>query len=91
MVGVPLTEAFALDVPAMLEAITRYNPAVTYLAYPNNPTANLWDDSAMEAVIDETRTQGGLVGIHEAYQPFAARSDHRTGWHGTAMDHRCAP
>ncbi len=73
-VGVPLTEAFALDVPAMLEAITRYNPAVTYLAYPNNPTANLWDDSAMEAVIDATRTQGGLVVIDEAYQPFAARS-----------------
>ncbi len=73
-VGVPLTDDFALDVPAMLEAITRHNPALTYLAYPNNPTANLWDDSAMEAVIDATRTQGGLVVIDEAYQPFAARS-----------------
>ena len=73
-VGVPLTEAFALDVPAMLEAITRHSPALTYLAYPNNPTANLWDDAAIEAVIDAAGKQGGLVVIDEAYQPFAARS-----------------
>ena len=38
-VGVPLTADFELDEPAMLDAIERHRPAVTYIAYPNNPTA----------------------------------------------------
>ncbi len=73
-VGVPLTADFELDVPAMLAAIARHRPAITYLAYPNNPSANLWGDAAMEAVITAAGAQGGLVVIDEAYQPFAARS-----------------
>ena len=40
-VGVPLTADFELDVAAMLAAIAEHQPAITYLAYPNNPTANL--------------------------------------------------
>lgn len=73
-VGVPLTPDFALDVPAMLAAIAQHHPAITYLAYPNNPTASLWADDAMEAVIEAAGAQGGLVVIDEAYQPFAAKS-----------------
>jgi histidinol-phosphate aminotransferase len=73
-VGVPLTADFELDVPAMWGAIRQHQPALTYLAYPNNPTANLWSDAAMEAVIDAAGEQGGLVVIDEAYQPFAAKS-----------------
>jgi histidinol-phosphate aminotransferase len=72
--GVPLTADFALDVPAMLAAIDLHRPALTYLAYPNNPTANLWDDAAMHAVIRAVGEQGGMVVIDEAYQPFAAKS-----------------
>ena len=26
----------------MLAAIAAHKPAITYIAYPNNPTANLW-------------------------------------------------
>ncbi|MDD5031316.1 MAG: histidinol-phosphate transaminase [Rhodoferax sp.] len=73
-VGVPLTADFELDLPAMLAAIARHQPAITYLAYPNNPSANLWDDAAMDAVIEAAGASGGLVVIDEAYQPFAATS-----------------
>jgi len=72
--GVPLTADFELDVPAMLAAIARHRPAITYLAYPNNPSANLWDDAAMLAVVEAAGQAGGLVVIDEAYQPFAAKS-----------------
>jgi histidinol-phosphate aminotransferase len=41
-----------------------------YLAYPNNPTANLWNDAAIDAIIEAAP---GLVVMDEAYQPFAAR------------------
>ena len=69
-VGVPLTADFELDLPAMLAAVREHQPALIYLAYPNNPTANLWDDAAIDAVIDAAP---GLVVMDEAYQPFAAR------------------
>jgi histidinol-phosphate aminotransferase len=49
-VGVPLTADFELDEAAMLAAIEQHRPALTYLAYPNNPTANLWDAGAIERI-----------------------------------------
>ena len=72
--GVPLTPDFELDEAAMLAAITQHRPAITYLAYPNNPTANLWDDAVIERIILAVGEQGGLVVIDEAYQPFASKS-----------------
>ncbi|OUM03133.1 histidinol-phosphate transaminase [Variovorax sp. JS1663] len=73
-VGVPLTADFELHEAAMLAAIDREKPAIVYLAYPNNPTANLWDDAVIEKIVEAQGRQGGLVVIDEAYQPFAARS-----------------
>jgi histidinol-phosphate aminotransferase len=72
--GVPLTADFELDLPAMLAAIAAHRPAIVYLAYPNNPTANLWDDAAIEAIIAAQGAQGGLVVMDEAYQPFASKT-----------------
>ncbi|MFM1907650.1 MAG: Histidinol-phosphate aminotransferase 2 [Pseudomonadota bacterium] len=72
--GVPLTADFELDEAAMLAAIARHRPAIVYLAYPNNPTGNLWDDEVIEAVIQAQADQGGLVVMDEAYQPFASKS-----------------
>jgi histidinol-phosphate aminotransferase len=67
--GVSLcAENFDLDLPAMLAAIEKYNPAVIFLAYPNNPTGNLFDKNAINQIID---TANGLVIIDEAYEPFA--------------------
>ena len=73
-VGVPLTPDFELDEAAMLDAIRLHQPALVYLAYPNNPTANLWSEASIEKIIALQGQQGGLVVMDEAYQPFAAKS-----------------
>ncbi|TWO67861.1 histidinol-phosphate transaminase [Caenimonas sedimenti] len=70
-IGVDLTPDFELDERAMLAAIEQHRPSVVYLAYPNNPTANLWDDAVIERIVTAAP---GLVVIDEAYQPFAGRS-----------------
>lgn len=70
-VGVDLTPDFELDEQAMLDAIAREQPAIVYLAYPNNPTANLWNDATIEKIVEAAP---GLVVIDEAYQPFSSRS-----------------
>jgi histidinol-phosphate aminotransferase len=72
-VGVPLTPEFELDEPAMLAAIARDKPALLYLAYPNNPTANLWDEAVIERCVQAMAAVKGLVVMDEAYQPFASR------------------
>jgi histidinol-phosphate aminotransferase len=71
-VGVPLTADFELDEAAMLAAIHAHRPSLLYLAYPNNPTANLWDDAVIERCIAAMGRINGLVVMDEAYQPFAA-------------------
>ncbi|MCB1979903.1 MAG: histidinol-phosphate transaminase [Burkholderiaceae bacterium] len=73
-VGVPLAEDFELDLPAMLAAIGKHRPALTHIAYPNNPTATLWSEAAVQAVLDAVVAVGGIALIDEAYQPFASRS-----------------
>ena len=73
-IGVPLTADFELDEAAMLAAIAEHRPSITYLAYPNNPTANLWDDAVIERLIVAVGEQGGLVVMDEAYQPFSSKS-----------------
>ncbi|AGX86841.1 histidinol-phosphate transaminase [Candidatus Symbiobacter mobilis] len=71
-VGVPLREDFSLDIPATQAAIVEHRPALLFLAYPNNPTANLWATADIEALID--CAQHSLVVIDEAYFPFADRN-----------------
>jgi histidinol-phosphate aminotransferase len=73
-IGVPLTRDFELDEPAMLAAIETHRPAITYIAYPNNPTANLFDAAAAQRIVAAVGEQNGLVVFDEAYQPFSSRS-----------------
>jgi histidinol-phosphate aminotransferase len=73
-VGVPLTADFELDAAAMLAAIEAHRPAVTYIAYPNNPTANLFDDAVIDRIVAAVGEQNGLVVFDEAYQPFSSRT-----------------
>ena len=70
-IGVDLTSDFELDQKAMLAAITQHRPSIIYIAYPNNPTAHLWDDAVIDRIIEAAP---GLVVIDEAYQPFSSRS-----------------
>ncbi len=72
--GVPLTADFELDEAAMLAAMREHRPAITYIAYPNNPTANLWDKTVIRRLIAEAATLGGLVVMDEAYQPFSSHT-----------------
>ena len=73
-VGVPLTPQFELDELAMLAAIEEHRPALTYIAYPNNPTANLFDEGSVERIVAAVGRQHGLVVFDEAYQPFSSRT-----------------
>ena len=73
-VGVPLTADFQLDEAAMLAAIEVQRPAITYIAYPNNPTANLFDDAVIDRIVAAVGRQQGLVVFDEAYQPFSSRT-----------------
>lgn len=71
-VGVPLEpQDFALNRSAMLQAVKQHQPALIFLAYPNNPTGNLFDESIVGEIIVASP---GLVIIDEAYQPFADAS-----------------
>jgi len=72
-IGVPLKADFTLDLPAMLAAIEEHKPAVVFLAYPNNPTGNLFATEDIEAIL---RALGdtGIAVLDEAYQPFARQT-----------------
>ena len=81
--GVPLTPDFELDEAAMLAAIEQHRPSLIYLAYPNNPTGNLWDDAVIDRIIEAAP---GLVVMDEAYQPFASRDSlHRLERHAHVL------
>ena len=70
-VGVPLLSDFSLDVDRMLDAISLHQPAIIFLAYPNNPSGNLFDTGALCRIIEAS---SALVVIDEAYHPFADKS-----------------
>ena len=69
-VGVPIKADFSLDLSAMLAAIEEHRPALVFLAYPNNPTGNLYAASDIEAII-AALGEHGIAVVDEAYQPFA--------------------
>jgi histidinol-phosphate aminotransferase len=70
--GIPLrSEDFGLNMPAMLQAIEDLQPALIFLAYPNNPTANLFAVAEIKEIL---AAAPGLVVIDEAYAPFADAS-----------------
>ena len=71
-IGVPLNaNDFGLDLDAMLEAIDKHEPAIVFLASPNNPTANRLDKGMLEAICEHAP---GLVVLDEAYFRFVGRS-----------------
>jgi histidinol-phosphate aminotransferase len=70
-VGVPLADDFTLDLDKARVAIERHQPAIIFIAYPNNPTGNLFDADDIEEII---RMAPGLVVVDEAYHPFALTS-----------------
>ncbi|HFD11725.1 MAG TPA: histidinol-phosphate transaminase [Crenotrichaceae bacterium] len=71
-IDVPLrSDDFGLDMPAMRLAIEQHQPSVIFLAYPNNPTGNLFSHSDMLEIL---QCAPGIVVSDEAYAPFADAS-----------------
>ncbi|VAX09880.1 Histidinol-phosphate aminotransferase [hydrothermal vent metagenome] len=70
-IGVPLREDFSLDIEAVLTAIEQHQPALIFLAYPNNPSGNLFDRADMLRIINAAP---GVVVVDEAYHAFAEDS-----------------
>jgi histidinol-phosphate aminotransferase len=67
LVEVPLDGEFDLDVAAMSERIESYPPALTFIAWPNNPTGNSFSRDRVEAIVEKSP---GIVVVDEAYHNF---------------------
>lgn len=70
-VGVALQEDFSLDMESIRRAIKTSQPAIIFIAYPNNPSANCYDEKEIEEII---AIAPGMVVLDEAYHPFAQTS-----------------
>ncbi|MDQ6962186.1 MAG: histidinol-phosphate transaminase [Mariprofundaceae bacterium] len=68
---VPLAKDFSLNAKDVLHVCVREKASIVFLACPNNPTGNLWDQDEVTKI---AKNFGGLVVIDEAYLPF---SDHQ--------------
>jgi histidinol-phosphate aminotransferase len=85
-VAVPLRADFSLDRDATIAALEKHRPAVAFIAYPNNPTGNLFARADVEAVIAAARSTGTLVVVDEAYRAFASDSFLADlPWHGNLL------
>ena len=70
-VGVPLNADYSLDARQVLACVERDQPALIFIAFPNNPTGNLFDADALHRII---RAAPGMVVLDEAYHAFAGSS-----------------
>ncbi|MBH32427.1 MAG: histidinol-phosphate transaminase [Gammaproteobacteria bacterium] len=70
-ISVPLAKDFNLNIEDIKKVIKRSDPAIVFLAYPNNPTGNVWDE---ESVIEIIKSSNSLVVIDEAYFPFSKKT-----------------
>jgi histidinol-phosphate aminotransferase len=70
-VGVSLTEDFSIDMEQTRAAIAQHQPAIIFIAYPNNPSANCYSEKDIEEIIS---IAPGMVVLDEAYHPFAQSS-----------------
>ena len=55
----------------MIKNISKYKPAIIFLACPNNPTSNLWDKDKIIQIIESSES---IVVIDEAYVDFCESS-----------------
>jgi histidinol-phosphate aminotransferase len=69
--GAPLSGDFSIDAAATLEAVRQHQPALVFIAYPNNPSGNLFDAEVIARII---AAAPGIVVVDEAYHAFAGAS-----------------
>jgi histidinol-phosphate aminotransferase len=70
-VAVPLRENFSFDADAFITRMREEQPALVFLAYPNNPTGVLYPEAEVLRVIEAAP---GLVVLDEAYHVFAGKT-----------------
>ena len=70
-VAAGLRQDFSLDAAAFIEAMRAENPALVYVAYPNNPTGVLYPEEDVLSIVRECK---GLVVLDEAYHVFAQKT-----------------
>ena len=70
-VAVPLREDFSFDADAFIARMREENPALVFLAYPNNPTGVLYAETDVRRVIEAAP---GAVVLDEAYHVFAGKT-----------------
>jgi histidinol-phosphate aminotransferase len=69
--AVPLDGEFDLDLAAMRARLAAHPPALTFLAWPNNPTGNCFSRGRIEAIL---REWPGIVVVDEAYFHFSGQT-----------------
>ena len=67
---VPLDESFELEPTSILEKV-RCGPSITFISYPNNPTANCFSREVIEEIIKESK---GIVVVDEAYFDYSKKT-----------------
>lgn len=70
-IGVPLNPDFSVDAGRVLAAIAEHQPPLIFIAFPNNPTGNLFDAAVLVRIIEAAP---GIVVVDEAYHAFAGQS-----------------
>jgi histidinol-phosphate aminotransferase len=70
-VAVPLRDDFSFDAAAFIARMESEQPALVFLAWPNNPTGVLYPE---EDVVEVIKACKGLVVVDEAYHVFAGKS-----------------
>ena len=70
-VGVSLRDDFSLNMDNIRTAIEKHQPAIIFIAFPNNPSANCYSKKDIEEII---LIAPGMVVLDEAYHPFAQDS-----------------
>jgi histidinol-phosphate aminotransferase len=71
VVAVPLREDFSLDADAFIAKMRAEEPALVFLAYPNNPTGALYAEADVVRIIEAAP---GVVVLDEAYHVFAGKT-----------------
>jgi len=71
VVSVPLNAELSYDVTALKDAVRDWQPEVTIVCSPNNPTGCVLGDDDLRLLLESTN---GLVAVDEAYHEFAEHS-----------------
>ncbi len=69
--GISLNENFEIDLDIAVKSITSKKPKLIFIAYPNNPTGNSFDNEVIKEIIKST---DALVVLDEAYYAYSEKS-----------------